>query len=160
MTKEIIIGASSLFVCRNPTVLTCIGLGSCLAIALHDPILRHGALAHAMLPCYEEGIDKINPAKYVDTSVYFMVDELIRRGSSKKQIKAKLVGGAQMFSFISPNTFDVGRRNIQSAEHALKKEGVQVIAKDVGGKRGRTMSFDIKTGLIQVKKSGEGVVEI
>jgi chemotaxis protein CheD len=160
MTKEIIIGVSSYLVCKNPTILTCIGLGSCLAIVLHDPKLHLGALGHAMLPNYEEGIDKTNPAKYVDTSVPLMVDELIRRGSLKKNIRAKLIGGAQMFSFISPNTFDVGKRNIESAKYALKNEGIPIIAKDVGGKRGRTISFDIRTGLVQVRKSGEKKIEI
>jgi chemotaxis protein CheD len=160
MTREIIIGVSSYYVCRNPTKLTCIGLGSCIAIALHDQKQHLGALAHAMLPNYQEGIDKTNPAKYVNTSIYLMVDELQKLGSLHKNLKAKLVGGAQMFSFISPNTFDVGRRNIQCAKQTLKKEKIHIIAEDVGGKKGRTISFDLRTGLIEIKTSGEKRKEI
>lgn len=160
MTREIIIGVSSYYVCRNPMRLTCIGLGSCMAIVLYDPKKNLGALAHAMLPSYQDGIDKTNPAKYVNTSIYLMVDELCKLGSSRKNIKAKLVGGAQMFSFMGPNTFDVGRRNIESAKYTLESEGIPIIAEDVGGKKGRTISFDIRTGCVHIRKSGANTLEI
>ncbi len=107
MTQEIMVGVGTYYVANNPTKLTCHGLGSCVAIALHDPTLHIGALAHAMLPKYSEGRDKTNPGKYVDTSIYLMVDELLERGTKKHSIKAKLVGGAQMFSFINPGVLDV-----------------------------------------------------
>jgi chemotaxis protein CheD len=160
MIKEIIVGVSSYYVGRNPTKLICIGLGSCVAIALHDAQNHVGALAHAMLPSYNEGNDKSNPGKYVDTSIYIMVDELQELGTKKSMIKAKIIGGAQMFSFISPNAFHVGRRNIDCTKKTLKEEGIPIIAEDVGGKKGRTVSFDLKTGMIEIKTSGEKIKEI
>jgi chemotaxis protein CheD len=137
MTKEIIVGVSSYYVGRNPTNLICIGLGSCVAIALHDAQNHMGALAHAMLPSYHEGRDKSNPGKYVDTSIYLMVDELLELGA-----------------------LDVGRRNIECAKKTLKDEGIPIVSEDVGGKKGRTMCFDLKTGSIEVKTSGEKNKEI
>lgn len=160
MVKEIIVGVSSYYVGRNPSKLICIGLGSCVAIALHDAQNHVGALAHAMLPSYHEGRDKSNPGKYVDTSIYLMVDELAELGAKKRMIKAKIVGGAQMFSFVSPDALDVGRRNIECAKNTLKDEGIPIIAEDVGGKKGRTMTFDLKTGTIEIKTSGEKNKEI
>jgi chemotaxis protein CheD len=160
MTKEIIVGVSSYFVGKNPSKLICIGLGSCVAIALHDGQNHLGALAHAMLPSYHEGRDRTNPGKYVDTSVYLMVDELTELGAKKRFIKAKLVGGAQMFSFLSPDALDVGRRNIESAKLTLKNEGIPIISEDVGGKKGRTMYFDLKTGKVEIRTSGEKTKEI
>ena len=154
MSQEYIVGVGSYCVANNPTKLLCIGLGSCLAIALHVPVKRIGTLAHAMLPLYKEGRDKNNPEKYVDTSIYLMVDELMDAGVKKSSIRAKLIGGAQMFSYLSPDTLDVGTRNIESANRILREEGIPIIAKDVGGNRGRTISFDIRTGLIDVKTSG------
>ncbi|GAF76174.1 unnamed protein product [marine sediment metagenome] len=155
MTKEIMVGVGSYYVAKNPAKLICHGLGSCIAIALHSPRMHTGALAHAMLPRYSEGRDKTNPGKYVDTSIYLMVDELLERGAKKHSIKAKLVGGAQMFSFINPGVLDVGRRNIETANKILKEEGIKIMAKNVGGSKGRTISFDIKTGLIEVKIIGK-----
>ena len=160
MTKEIIVGVSSYYVGNNPSTLVCIGLGSCVAIALHESQNHMGSLAHAMLPAYHEGRDRSNPGKYVDTSVYLMVDELLELGAKKRFIKAKIVGGAQMFSFLSPDALDVGRRNIECAKSTLKNEGIPIVSEDVGGKKGRTMYFDLKTGMIEVRTSGEKTKEI
>lgn len=160
MSKEIIIGVSSYYVGRNPSTLICIGLGSCVAIALHDAQNHMGALAHAMLPFYHEGRDKSNPGKYVDTSIYLMADEMEELGANKAMIKAKIVGGAQMFTFISPDALDVGSRNIECAKKILKDEGIPIVSEDVGGKKGRTMSFDLKSGIIEIKTSGEKNKEI
>lgn len=155
MTKELVVGVGSYFVAKNPTKLICIGLGSCLAIALHSSTRHVGALSHAMLPKYMEGKDKKIPEKYVDTSIYLMADDMQDIGIKKREIKAKLVGGAQMFSFISPHTLDIGRRNIETAKETLKQEGIPIIAENVGGNKGKTIFFDIKTGAIEVRISGE-----
>ena len=152
--QEVIVGVSSYYVARNPSTLSCLGLGSCLAIALHDPVRHIGGLSHAMLPNYNEGKDKKNPSKYVDTSIYIMVDEIVSLGGKRSSLKAKIVGGAQMFTFISPDTMDIGKRNIQVAKETFKKERIPLIAKEIGGRRGRTIHFDLKTGKIEVKVQG------
>ena len=155
MTKEVVVGVGSYFVAGNPTKLICIGLGSCIAVALHSSTGKVGGLCHAMLPKYEEGKDKVIPEKYVDTSIYLMVDEITDMGIKKRAIKAKIVGGAQMFSFISPHALDIGRRNIETAKETLKREGIVIVAEDVGGNKGKTIFFDIKTGTLEVRISGE-----
>lgn len=154
MDKEIVVGVGSYYVAKNPTKLVCIGLGSCVAIAIHAPKRHIGALSHAMLPKYIEGKDKIIPEKYVDTSIYLMVDDMQAMGVKKRAMKAKLVGGAQMFSFISPQALDIGRRNIEIAKATLKEEGIPIVAEDVGGNKGKTISFDIKSGRILVSVQG------
>jgi chemotaxis protein CheD len=155
MTNEIIVAVGKYYVARNPTQLICIGLGSCLAVTLYDPKNRIGSLAHAMLPNYVEGIDKSNPGKYVDTSIYLMVDEILEMGGNRRAIEAKLVGGSQMFSFISPGALDIGSRNIEIAKKILDQEGIPIKKEDVGGTKGRTITFDIRTGEMEVRVSGE-----
>ena len=158
--EEIIVAVGSYCVATNPANLCCIGLGSCVAIALHDPRRHIGGLAHAMLPKYEEGRDKLNAGKYVDTAVYLMVDELIEMGAKKHAITAKLVGGSQMFHFTVTDTLDIGSRNIEAALATLKKEGIPIIAEDVGGHVGRTIHFDLSTGKIRIQTSGKVTKEI
>ena len=155
LSNEIVVTVGSYFISRNPKLLTCIGLGSCLAIALYNSKDRIGGLTHSMLPLYKEGRDKINPAKYVDTSIYLMVDDLISIGCKKSSLKAKIVGGAQMFNFHNSGILDIGKRNIKIARETLKKEGIPLVASDVGGNKGRTISFDIKTGKIQINVNGK-----
>ncbi|MFW9876658.1 MAG: chemotaxis protein CheD [Candidatus Thorarchaeota archaeon] len=160
MNKEIIVEVSSFYVAGNPTTLMCLGLGSCLGIALYDPKIRIGGLSHAMLPRFKEGKNKTNLAKYVDTSIYLMVDEILDRGGNKKNLWAKLVGGSRMFQSFSEDTLDIGSRNIDAAIDTLKKERIRIKAKRVGGTCGRTITFDLTTGIIQVRTTGKELEDI
>jgi len=160
MTDEFIIDAATLRVAGNPARLKCLGLGSCLGIALYEHRARIGGLAHAMLPLFEMGRNKRNPARYVDTSIYVMIDEIIEKGGRKHNIQAKLVGGARMFASMGLDTMDIGQRNIEAARDTLEKEGIPIKAMDVGGNRGRTISFDLVTGVIEVKTIREKNIEI
>jgi chemotaxis protein CheD len=160
MIKEFIVDVATLRVSGNPARLRCLGLGSCLGIALYEPRARIGGLAHAMLPSFEQGRNKRNPARYVDTSIYIMIDEIIEKGGRKHNIHAKIVGGARMFSTMGLDTMDIGQRNIEAAKETLKKEGIPINAMDVGGNKGRTMSFDLKTGVIEIKTIREKISEI
>lgn len=144
----------------NPARLHCVGLGSCAAIILHDRIHRLGGLAHAMLPRYEEGHDKARPGKYVDTAIYLMVEELLEMGAARQGIVAKVVGGAQMFSTVASDFLDIGARNIASSRQILKKEGIRIIAEDVGGKQGRSLVFDVRTGGVLVTTGRESTRSI
>lgn len=158
--EEIIVEVASYHIARPPLVLECIGLGSCIGITLYDAKHNTGALAHAMLPRYLEGRDKNNGAKYVDSAIYLMVDDLQRKGSRKRDLVAKMVGGAQMFAFTGPETHDIGKHNIEVATTTLKKEGIPVKGKDVGGRLGRTIRFDLETGKIEIRKGKEIPIEI
>ena len=50
MGQVIKVGMADLNICKAPDVLTTIGLGSCIGIALYDPVTKISGLAHIMLP--------------------------------------------------------------------------------------------------------------
>jgi chemotaxis protein CheD len=156
MAGEDSVEVASYTVSGKPSRLRCLGLGSCLGIILHDPTMRLGGLAHAMLPLFSEGRNRRNPARFVDASIYLMVDELIDLGVKKHRLRAKLVGGSEMFSHVGSNTLDVGRRNIEAGRETLKREKITIVAEDVGGSSGRSITFDIGTGKVTVRKTGQG----
>lgn len=155
MPKEILVEVGRYKVATNPTVLKSIGIGSCLSIILYDPEKRIGGMAHAMLPYYEEGRDRNNPIKYVDTSIYVMIDELLRMGADKKRLIAKVAGGAQMFSFLGSDIMNVGDRNIKAVKEVLKKEKIRLKAEDFGGNCGRTVIFDTVTGDVIIRTASD-----
>ncbi len=115
-----------------PGQLVCIGLGSCVGIAIFDPQVQIGGLAHAMLPRYEEGRDKVNAAKYADSSIMLMVDELVEMGAERGRLRAKIAGGAQMFSFMSSDTLNIGQRNSEAARATLKAERIRLLGETYG----------------------------
>ena len=72
------------------------------------------------------------------------------KGSSKSDIQCKIVGGGQMYK----DNMNIGFDNIQEAKLILKREGISLIAEDVGGNESRSiMSFE-GDGSIFIKKKG------
>ena len=153
--NEIIVGVAEFYTVTAPQMLMCIGLGSCVGIAIYDLRAGIAGLAHAMLPRFDDGKDKQNAAKYADSVIYVMVDELIERGATKANLKAKIAGGAQMFQFLSSDTLNIGLRNSDVAKETLKKEHIQLVAEDVGGTKGRTVRFNPTDGSYSIQIGGE-----
>src|SRR5690348_7121049 len=78
-------------------VLSTIGLGSCVAIGLHDSVARVGGLAHVLLPNEAMSRDRSNPAKFPATVVPIVLSEMSALGAQHSRIRARIVGGASMF---------------------------------------------------------------
>jgi chemotaxis protein CheD len=137
-----------------------VGLGSCIAIILHDGRAGVGALAHCLLPDVSNARDSTNPARFPASIVPVMVAELKSLGSNGKLV-AKLVGGASMFRslMISP-AMNVGERNIVAAREVLRRAGIPVAAEDVGGESGRSIRFSVRDGSVVVRtvRGGERVI--
>ncbi|ARS88867.1 chemotaxis protein CheD [Natrarchaeobaculum aegyptiacum] len=149
------VGISELVVSEGDDTLTSYGLGSCLAIALYDPDEEIGGLAHAMLPsgdAVENGDAK--PGKYADTAIRALLRRMVERGATYTAVEAKLAGGSDMFEFESFGD-GVGRRNVAAARAELEKLGVPIVAEDVGGEHGRTVTFTPGTGELLVKTADE-----
>jgi len=140
-----IVEISGIQVARSPDEMVCLGLGSCIAIALYDGVLRIGALAHSLLP-WSNGFSS-GSGKFVDWSIKEMLRLMERHGSEKKNIGAKLIGGANIF----PGLGSIGEKNIIAGRQTLIECGVKLIGEDVGGTRGRSIEFLTATGEVIVK---------
>lgn len=148
-------------IARAPDLLVTRGLGSCLGIVLYDPTKKIGAVAHPMLPDIEKAKNKSNPAKFVNSVIGKMVRGLRREGCLKKNLVAKLFGGAHMFSFITENSiFNVGERNIVMAKAMFEQLGIEVAAEELRGSVGRTVTLDLETGRVRVKTIAAGEKEV
>lgn len=154
MDREVPMG--DLIVTGSEDNLTCHAVGSCVVITLYDPSHKIGALLHAMLPSskahtlsYREALsDEKTDARYVDTAIDEALKEMKAQGAQRKNIEAKLVGGANMFGFSSP---DIGMENISSAKKKLEKEGIRLTGESVGGSQGRSVEFSPASGIVTVK---------
>ena len=54
-----------------------------------------------MLPWSAQTKNNANKAKFADTGIELLINNMTDSGASKSNIVAKLAGGAQMFSFSS-----------------------------------------------------------
>ena len=149
--EEIVVNIADFAVASGASVLTTAGLGSCVAVALHDPSTGIAGLAHILLPSAGFGPPSIHPAKYADTGVALLVEELRRRGAAQHRVVAKLVGGARMFAALISSGVNMGQRNIDATRKALYKLNIPVVAEDIGGEYGRSVRFVAATGALTVR---------
>lgn len=144
---------------QEPAVLNTYGLGSCVAVAIYYPKESIGGLIHAMLP-YSEEINEETPWRFADTGTRRLVETfLAETRASKSELTAKIVGGSEMFSFAQVSE-NVGARNAQSARETLRSLGVTIEAEDIGGNNGRSVSFDVGTGVVTVKTANKEVEKL
>lgn len=145
------IGMAQLYVAKSPGIIRSTGLGSCIGIILYDPFAKVGGMAHAMLPKHRPGRGD-NKAKYVDTAIDIMLEDMEALGANRINIIAKLAGGAQMFPDSDKDSLVlIGEKNIAAAEEHLGNMGIPIVARDVGGHAGRTLELDCRDGSLYIK---------
>ncbi len=136
-------------IARSPDQLCAIGLGSCVGVALYDPAARIGGLIHILLPIYADfAAGNHIRTKFADSGISDLVDEMVAQGASKRRMKAKIAGGAAMFASAGEA---IGLRNVESCRQTLRNLGIQLVAQDTGGNKGRTIYFDLETGNLTVR---------
>ena len=162
---------------ERPHNLITFGVGSCLVITLYDPKRQIGALAHTMLPssptqntehethlpgslssatasaqqaCLvaEQVSTKVKDTKYIDVAIDEVLERMESKGARRKDLEAKLIGGANMFPSFDSN---IGKDNISSAKDKLQREGIRIVGECVGGSQGRSVEFSPTSGVVTVK---------
>ncbi len=143
-------------ICRAPDALTTIGLGSCVGIAIRDPVTKVGGLLHAMLPDSKVIKDNRTVEKFVDTGLEELVHRMIRSGASKSRMEAKLAGGARMFAFQrNSDLVKVGERNVAAAKKKLQEMNIRLLAEDTGKDYGRTVIWYPENGRYVIRAVGK-----
>jgi chemotaxis protein CheD len=158
---EIRVKVADYAIARGPQVIATIGLGSCVAIALYDRDTQIGGLAHILLPNQAMSRETANPAKFPDTIVPLMLEEMREMGTRHARVQAKIVGGASMFGqLVSSTGVNVGERNIAATREALAASGVPIIGEDTGLDYGRSVYFHLADGRLEVRslKKGDRVI--
>ena len=161
MPDLIRVGMADYKVGKSPATLISYGLGSCIGVSLYDPQTKIGGLLHIMLPDSTQARASDNPAKFADTGLPLMLDDVVKAGAVKSRLVAKIAGGAQMFAFSNAtDVMRVGARNAEAIKKMLKSFGIKIIGEDTGGTYGRTVSIDLVTGVYKVKTIDRGEKEI
>ena len=153
--KEIIVKVADWAAERGDGVIVTLGLGSCVAIMLHDPQMKAGAMAHVLLPSRSLAHDTSNLAKFPESAVPLLVERLKALGAEPRRLVAKLAGGASMFSqLMTPGTIQMGERNIVASRNALRAASIPIVKEAVGGERGRSIRFHVKDGRVEIRSVG------
>lgn len=157
MSEIIKVGMADLKTCVSPNGVTTLGLGSCVGIALRDPVTKVGGLAHIMLPDSTQiRNSQQNIAKFADTGIEELVKQMERLGAKRSRIVAKIAGGATMFTFQGKSDMvQVGDRNVEASKLKLKQLNIPILAQDTGANYGRTVTFYPETGEFHIRAVGK-----
>ncbi len=158
---NIIVGVGDMKVSNNPeAVLATYSLGSCIGIAIYDPVAKVGGLLHYMLP--ESSLDSVkakkNPYMFGDSGIPLLFKSSYQLGAKKNRIKVMVLGGAQILD--QNGLFNIGKRNHTIVRKMFWKNNVMVDYEAVGGTVNRTIKLSVDSGEAWLKVSGESATQI
>lgn len=159
MSNQVRVKIADYAVLRDEGLLITVGLGSCVGIALYDPVIRVAGLAHILLADSAMFKNQSNPAKFADTAIPLLVEQMAAFGAKQNRLKAKIAGGSQLFSF-EKSVISVGEKNIHSVRNVLGYMRIPILGQDVGGSVGRTMKVCVADGKVLVSTVGSPEKEI
>jgi chemotaxis protein CheD len=123
-------------------------LGSCVSACIYDEKNRRGGMNHFMLPGSQNGGPDDTPARYGIYAMESLINAILKLGSRKEHLKAKLFGGGQIIA----NMTDVGKKNIHFARSFLHSEGIPLESSDLGLAFPRKVNFYPASGRVRVKR--------
>ena len=156
MGEIIKVGMADLKICKAPDGLITLGLGSCVGIAIRDPLTKIGGLVHIMLPD-SKAIVNNNGAKekFADTGIEELVQQMVALGANKNRLVAKIAGGATMFQLQGrSDIMKIGERNIQASINKLNEMNIALLSQDTGDNYGRTVTFYPESGEFHIRAIG------
>ena len=128
----------------EPGILTCRGIGSCIALFLFDKILKIAAGAHIMLPNASQSMSGTFCA---EGAINELFHQLSKYGCNHQSLRAKMTGGASLFIHSHSG---VGQKNIEAVISHLRSRRVLIAATDIGGNQNRIAKYHVPQGNLEI----------
>ena len=157
----LIVGVAECHVSGDPqSVIVTYALGSCIAVAIYDPIVRVGGLLHFMLPESSLDLRKASkrPFMFADTGIPAMFSAAYAAGAEKKRFIVRVIGGAQVLD--PQGLFNIGKRNYSACKKILWSTGVLIDAEEVGGTLSRSVRLDLADGKVHWRGAADPEQEL
>lgn len=157
----VVVGMADMKVSADPdATLATYALGSCIGLAVHDPVARVAGLLHFMLP--DSNLDKekarMQPFMFADTGIAALVRSAVELGAMKRRLVVRAAGGAQV---MDPNgVFNIGKRNSLAMRKVLWKEGLLLAGEELGGAESRSVRLEVGSGKFWLRPAGAAEREI
>lgn len=136
-------------------------LGSCVAVCLWDPIKKVCGMNHFLLAYRKsssaEPLLASEAGRYGIHAMEVLINEMLRLGAVKRNIKAKAFGGANVLPLVSSigGEYAIGELNSKFIRLYLIEEGIPLVAVRLGGKKGRVIYFHTQDFSVYVKTINE-----
>ena len=153
MTNSLVVGIAECTVSNDPeAVIVTYALGSCIGVAMHDPIARVGGLLHYMLPLsvLDAKQAKNRPCMYCDSGMQILIDQMVRAGAQRNRISVQAAGGAQVLD--SGGFFNIGKKNELILRQILTGFKLPLSSGEFGGSVSRTVGLEVSSGRFWIKQ--------
>lgn len=153
--EKVVVGISDMQVSNRPEdILITYSLGSCICVAIYDPVTGVAGMIHCMLPFSKVDPDKAKkmPAMFVDTGIPALFNEAYRTGADKERIIVKIAGCSKILD--DKGLFRIGERNFTVCRKILWKNNILINKKDIGGSNSRTVYIEVANGTVVVRTNG------
>ncbi len=155
MASTIKVSMADLKVAKAPDSLTTLGLGSCIGLTLYDPASKIGGLVHYMLPDSTKLRNNTNIAKFGDTGIRELYNQMIKMARIPDEWLQRLPVELRCLRCRNSTVGNVGDRNTDMARHVLAELKIPLKAQDTGLNYGRTVILDCETGDYIIKAVGK-----
>ncbi len=129
-------------------------LGSCVALTLWHPQKHIGGMCHYLLPSRTRRPGEPLDGRFGDEAVETLLNSLQRASTRPSDYVVHLYGGADTMPDRLNVKFNVGERNIEQAWTLIDKHGFQLDGVDVGDNVPRSVSLELTSGLVTIKRGG------
>jgi chemotaxis protein CheD len=116
-------------------------LGSCIAVVLTDRRNTVGAMCH-IVHCNPADEHSENPGAHAENAIATLYGLLQARGFCPTLCNAYVYGGGNMFPSLIEGPH-IGEKNAQCVLSRLKRDGVRILAHDLGGSAYRRLTWTI-----------------
>jgi chemotaxis protein CheD len=80
--------------------------------------------------------------------------KMMSYGTTRKDLIAKMIGGARMFASVNGSESGIGKENARNIRRILNRERIPLAGEDIGGSYGRSVEFRLDTGKVIVATVG------
>ncbi len=149
------VAAGSYYVDTQKPMILEAYLGTCVGVALYDPVARVGGLIHLLLP-EPIGIESTSqPEKYASTGFPLFLQALIDAGASTDNVHACIAGGALVGPLDDSDLeLDIGGRTTEQVMQFIRAEGIRVDKLETGGFFTCSLTLDMRTWECRIEPAG------
>lgn len=140
------------YAARRPVLAETL-VGSCVTVCLYNVRQGFGAMNH-FLRAHPGDTAPANPGEFGSTATRYIVSAVLRIDDDPRHYRASVFGGAAVLRAADEGN-RIGQGNVVAALEILRAAGIRVTRQEVGGTRGRRVTFNTQTGEIECRFAGD-----
>jgi putative nucleotidyltransferase with HDIG domain len=130
-------------------------LGTCLGVAIYDPLAAVGGLIHLLLPEPMSIDGTFQPEKYASTGFPLFLQALAGAGAAVENMKACIAGGALVGPLEDSDLeLDIGGRTAERVMQIIAAEGICVDKLETGGFFTCSLTLNLSTWECRIEPAG------